>query len=450
MNLQDPLFICGVPGSANSTLHSLLTFDTSIVLGLDRYKDYTNAQINSTLLSKDRFFDFETLECDQGRSLPYYKNTALKYFDFAAYIGDQSPNLFLSYDKFKLTFPKSKLVILLRNPMDVCASVIHSTVLTQSLTPNSVTNSATPLSANLVANPIPNAPNSKAIKETITGWNRLLEFVGAKHKDGDVKLVFFEELCSDIKVYLNLYEFLGLQVPKHYEANYTGCIQRCLQLDESSKSLITESLKFEILKTANSFLYQLILQGQHNLNSVQDRTANTLAIPRALKPGIEIRPVYSFAEHASNSAPIIQAPHTDAQPHLNQINTLPQEGEMFSEVNANTNLNSNLIADANTTAASTSNPHLIAPSNPSLFEFHTPTLAMDKNDIQAAQRIFLGQEILTTDEVKTLVGKDGLFVQSYLMKSEYFQSNRYNAALIVSIATELAKKFKGADDQAKQ
>ena len=79
--------------------------------------------------------------------------------------------------------------------------------------------------------------------------------------------------------------------------------------------------------------------------------------------------------------------------------------------------------------------------DPNVTSSYMPPLVMDEQDILSAQRIFLGQEILREDEVQALIGKDGLFVQSFLMKSQYFQSNQYNASLVVSIATELAKKM---------
>ena len=479
MNLQDPLFICSVSGSANTTLHSLLTYDTKIVLGLDRYKDYTHVRINSSLLSKSRFFDFDTLEYDRGRNLPYYQNVGFKHFDTAAYIGDQSSDLFLSYDKFKSIFPRAKLIILLRNPLDVCASVIQSAQFNQ---PN-LLNSSNP------STPIPTTLSPTAINEIVLNWNRLIEFVGAHMGDGEVKLVFFEELCADIKVYLSLYEFLGLELPKQYEANYARCIQRCLKLDEASKPLITEALKFNILRTANSSLYQLILQEQFNSVSGQGSIAQSFKTERQAafsqsmhedsstpqvssaltepeaKPKLttasKSHPIPLSSEAANNEPPqssvasvsvvkpelLVQGPSKQESPSLPQSTAqspsqpLIDQRISVSREPDHAKSSENNLTQSSSMPASAVQQVATPVIDPNVTSSYMPPLVMDEQDILSAQRIFLGQEILREDEVQALIGKDGLFVQSFLMKSQYFQSNQYNASLVVSIATELAKKM---------
>jgi len=67
---------------------------------------------------------------------------------------------------------------------------------------------------------------------------------------------------------------------------------------------------------------------------------------------------------------------------------------------------------------------------------------LDRQDVVAAARIFLGDQELTDATIESLVGATGEEALNYFMKSQAFQDNDFNARLVVGMAKEIRTRVK--------
>ena len=67
---------------------------------------------------------------------------------------------------------------------------------------------------------------------------------------------------------------------------------------------------------------------------------------------------------------------------------------------------------------------------------------LDRQDVIAAARIFLGEQELTDATIESLVGATGEEALNYFMKSQAFQDNDFNARLVVGMAKEIRTRVK--------
>jgi hypothetical protein len=67
---------------------------------------------------------------------------------------------------------------------------------------------------------------------------------------------------------------------------------------------------------------------------------------------------------------------------------------------------------------------------------------LDRQDVIAAARIFLGEQELADATIESLVGATGEEALNYFMKSQAFQDNDFNARLVVGMAKEIRTRVK--------
>ena len=67
---------------------------------------------------------------------------------------------------------------------------------------------------------------------------------------------------------------------------------------------------------------------------------------------------------------------------------------------------------------------------------------LNRQDVIAAARIFLGEQELADATIESLVGATGEEALNYFMKSQAFQDNDFNARLVVGMAKEIRTRVK--------
>ena len=141
------MFVCGVPRSGTTALARCLNRHRRVALGIERYRrallDPSGETDYCRLFDKDRFFDFRPsdgsayakllLPSPQGTDLEGQFSTdsdwpkqlyddAREKYDSVFYVGDKIPTLYHRAPFLRETFPRCKVVFLLRNPVAVALS----------------------------------------------------------------------------------------------------------------------------------------------------------------------------------------------------------------------------------------------------------------------------------------------------------------------------------------
>jgi len=231
---QKMLFVCGAPRSGTTAMQALLTADTRIVMGMERYGSYLNGEFGPHLFAKERFFNFESDPRDLNRSRTYYKDVAEPHFDAATYIGDKIPLLYLEFDLVTKVYPDAKFVVLLRNIVDICNSY-----------------------QNRKNDPQDNW--SLDIDDAVSHWNRLLDFIKLHRADPRIKLMIYEDFYTNIDHYEDLYRFLGLTLDDVLKQQYQSLLGKTERLGQRRQTVLSDEQKLSIYKKANFPLYQSIL-----------------------------------------------------------------------------------------------------------------------------------------------------------------------------------------------
>lgn len=233
-------------------MHSLLTGDERIVLGMERYGAYLGEDFGEGLFSKERFFDFSTDPRDAKRSTANYLLAAERNFDAARYIGDKIPLLYLAYQRVNGVFPAARYIVMLRNIFDICNSY-------KSRKEN------------------PNDDWKLDIDDAVRHWNQLLAFIDAKKNDPQVHVVLYEDFFTESAGYKKLYQFLGFDFNESCEARYTSLLEKTKKLEDKRAALISDVQKLGIFKTANIGLYQLLLEHYSGTSAPKPKPAETVA-----------------------------------------------------------------------------------------------------------------------------------------------------------------------------
>jgi hypothetical protein len=186
------LFVCGTPCSANAEVHSILTQDQRIVLGLNRFSSYSVSEIIPTLFNKDNFLNFEKDVRDHNKKIPYYSSLNSEAFDALNYIGDQLPYLYNSVNLIHNNFPQFKLIIILRNVNEICRYLSYQ---------------------------FPTLKDTD-FERIALNWNKLLELVKSKGLNGQYKVIFYEKFLNDISQLEKVYHFLNLDLTVDLRKKY--------------------------------------------------------------------------------------------------------------------------------------------------------------------------------------------------------------------------------------
>jgi hypothetical protein len=190
---------------------------------------------HAELYNKRQFFDFETYPNLARVAVPYYETAARTQFDSAAFVGDKLPLAYQSYKLITRVFPSAKFVVLLRNIFDICESY-------QARLDDASDN------WNFTA------------ADAVAHWNSLLAFLSDRGDEPRVKVIIYEQFLSDVRVYRDLYRFLGLSEDDDFRDRYDKMLDEAGRLTQRRAALINDSQKLSILRSANLPLYARHLQ----------------------------------------------------------------------------------------------------------------------------------------------------------------------------------------------
>lgn len=187
------LFICGCARSGTSALAAALNGRSEIVLGLERYISYLAAHgaLSPDLFERDRFFDVrsgDTFYDDLGFFEKHYAHARDK-FAAAKYVGDKIPALTDYLPKIINDFPDARVICIVRNLIDVCASFENR------------------------ARTGRYWPKSRDADAAIGQWNRALGHVAAQAHLPNVLVVIYEDLFVKGTGWDRVSAFLDLDVP---------------------------------------------------------------------------------------------------------------------------------------------------------------------------------------------------------------------------------------------
>lgn len=125
--LKNFLFISGTPRSGTTVLTLLLSYHEKIALGIERYKylyNKKNGVIDETYFSKEKFFDFSSVETNvaRGKYAKHYQMIFNKW-NQVEILGDKYPHLIKNYEYIERTFKDNFIFfVIFRNIIDVCSS----------------------------------------------------------------------------------------------------------------------------------------------------------------------------------------------------------------------------------------------------------------------------------------------------------------------------------------
>jgi hypothetical protein len=217
-------------------MHSLLTGDERIALGMERYGSYLGADFSAGLFTKERFFNFDTDPRDKNRKSAKYLEAVENKFDTATYIGDKIPLLYLAHETVSQIFPHAKYIVILRNIFDIC-------------------NSYKERKQN------PNDNWALDVVDAVRHWNQLLKFLNEKKNDPQIHSILYEDFFTDVVEYRNLYKFLELDFDDACEERYVALIAKTKVLEDRRNTLLDDRQKLFIFKNADIENYKSILTG---------------------------------------------------------------------------------------------------------------------------------------------------------------------------------------------
>jgi hypothetical protein len=185
---------------------------------------------HAELYNKRQFFDFETYPNLARLAAPYYETEARKQFDSAAFVGDKLPLAYQSYKLITRVFPSARFVVLLRNIFDICES--YQARLDDASDHWKFT-----------------------AADAVAHWNSLLDFLSERGNEPRIKVIIYEQFLSDVRVYRDLYRFLGLSEDEGFAERYEQMLQDAQRLMKRRAALVSDGQKLEVLRTAKLGLY---------------------------------------------------------------------------------------------------------------------------------------------------------------------------------------------------
>ena len=268
--VRKTLFVTGIPSGTYQDIQELLCADPRIILELERFSDLDNSKLGPNLFEKKSFVSHEASSIHTNSEDFSDLDPLSLRFDQAVYVGDNLPNLFKPYSVFKSNFSEAKVFFVLRNITDIFRSY-------KAYKKNTGKNQGT-LEVDLLN-----------VKHIVQHWNQLLVFLENRIQDLHSRLVVYENLASDIKVYTDLYNFLELELPNNYEEiywNHTQKLNAAQERLEKMDTLLTPQENEYILENSYWPLYQSILENNSNSTGATfpHRSKTTLSSPMEYTP----------------------------------------------------------------------------------------------------------------------------------------------------------------------
>ncbi len=119
------LFICGAPRSGTTAMWRLLVNDDRLIIGVERYGNlFFKTPLTAELFTKERFCNLQSGDTFYSslESFNKYYIGIEDRFERARYVGDKIPLLFKHLASLFERIPNAKVIIMLRNIVDVAAS----------------------------------------------------------------------------------------------------------------------------------------------------------------------------------------------------------------------------------------------------------------------------------------------------------------------------------------
>jgi len=235
------LFVCGSPRSGTTAMWNFLTSDSRIKMGVERYGNLFFAKtLTRELFEKDRFFelkDGDTFYSDLNKFSPYYEKIESSY-ENGEYFGDKIPLLYRYLDSLKKSIPDCKVVVMIRNIIDVAASYESRA--------NNINDTTW--------------DRNKRTQSAIEDWRESLKIIKNYSDDDNVIPIIYEDFYSDIDNAISLYKRLGLEFSEKNREYYNQIQARSRELEGFRNRKLNSEAVQNICETAPFGLYREVLK----------------------------------------------------------------------------------------------------------------------------------------------------------------------------------------------
>lgn len=253
---HDFLFLMGCPRSGTTALWSLLTSDSRIRLGVERYglRALSPGFIDPSLFEFERFFalkEGDTFYPNLERFNPYYE-VAKEGWDGALYRGDKIPKLYRVLPILEKNFPGARMIGIVRGIEAVASSYKARQ---QDF----------------------NDDWSLNVRDAVRDWNESLEVFLSKGDQENFLVIRYEDLFIQGGGLRQIFEFLGLDPePKVYE-EYRKLLRRGGELSQNRVSRLTSDEERYIALNADMNSYQSL---EHRIAGQTEAADTTLKLSR--------------------------------------------------------------------------------------------------------------------------------------------------------------------------
>lgn len=240
------LFVTGCARSGTSVMAELLRSHDEIAMGRERYGyRYLDYGLPLNLFEKERFCrELQPGDSHHVTLQPYYEELYQR-FDSCRYRGDKIPRMATDYGPLLASYVRPKVVVMLRNIVDVAHSF------------NRRAEKAERLAAQGVAPGWPPDRRSAAAVET---WNAAMRNTLGVLDQIDYHLVVYEELFVRPSALERLFVFLDLPLTDNVLAVYRDKMRRSNKLEMRRRQLVlTSQEKLFIARNADFESYQRLL-----------------------------------------------------------------------------------------------------------------------------------------------------------------------------------------------
>lgn len=240
------LFVCGAPRSGTTAMWKFLAEDKNIIMGVERYGNlFFKEPLTKNLFEKKRFLDIQegdTFYSELVTFNPYYKDLNEK-FDTSEIVGDKIPLLFKYLDGLFREIPEARVVIMLRNIIDLASSY-----------------------EDRAGNPKDNTwSENKKTAEAIEDWRDSLKAIKNWIDDKRVKVVVYEDFFHGDLPLEDLYDFIDLELNQDAIDRFKSVKARASDLEGKRERKLDLDAVSKICENAPFGLYREILNKVRNI-----------------------------------------------------------------------------------------------------------------------------------------------------------------------------------------
>jgi hypothetical protein len=240
------LFICGAPRSGTTAMWRYLTGDERIVLGVERYGTlFFNQNLTKELFEKERFMnlqDGDTFYKSLGDFTKYYVGLEDE-FNSSEVVGDKIPMLYRYLDGLFKEIPEAKVLIMLRNIIDLACSYESRASNQDDLTWSS----------------------AKKTSDAIDDWRESLKAIKKWEKDERVKVIVYEDFFHGKFDLTGVYKFIGIPLTHDAKERYENIRVQAENLEVTRERKLDLDAVQKLCEIAPFGLYREVLKDLRNL-----------------------------------------------------------------------------------------------------------------------------------------------------------------------------------------